>query len=273
MSEQLTRGWRAAILAIASVLLSACGGDGEGPGKCYTPTEPICRSLGVEISQPEVRSSPVGLYRGITSNGRAVAGLILDDNSFYSIYSGINNPGVAGGAIQGTIRASGGQYTITDAVDVNLEGLGTQVAAVSGSYAPKQSINGMITYPLSSQTVSFTANYSSDYEVPASLSAIAGTHSGTSGSAAGSERVTLQISSAGAITGSGSSGCALSGTISPRSTGNTYQVTVTFGAAPCRLPGASLSGIAYFDRSAGLTYTIVSPPGSNDKFVAILAKQ
>lgn len=269
MSKQPKQLWSAIALLVVAALLSGCGG-GDGPPVCTSVTTPMCEHIAV---QPPDTTPPVGLYRGVTSNGRAVTGLVFDDNSFYSIYSEINNPGVAGGAIQGTLRASGGTYTITDAVDVNLEGLGVKLAAVSGAYAQKQSINGKIVYPSGGQEVSFATNYSADYETRPSIAAISGTYAGAAGSSIGSERVTMQIDGTGTLSGRGASGCAFNGTIRLRASGNAYQVAITFGGAPCRFSGASASGPAYFDRAAGFAYTILSLPGTNDKFIGIGAKQ
>jgi hypothetical protein len=213
------------------------------------------------------------LYKGATSNGRAVAGIVLDDNSFYAIYSGINNPTVTGGAVQGTIQAAAGSFSITDAVDVNIEGLGTQVATVSGTYGEKQFIKGTITYPASNQAVSFSANYSADYETTPALSAIAGTFAGSANTSIGSEGVKFSISATGDLGGRSAGGCAFSGTVKPRSSGNLYVETIQFGAAPCALPGATLSGISYFDHTTNLDYTVVSIPGQAGKLVAIATKQ
>jgi len=55
---------------------------------------------------------------------------------------------------------------------------------------------------------------------------------------------TVAINNAGAITGS-SGGCSFTGTATPRASGkNVFDVSITFGAAPCVLPSQTVTGIA-----------------------------
>ena len=73
-----------------------------------------------------------------------------------------------------------------------------------------------------------------NYNVPASLSTIAGAWSvtGTYGSS-----FSLSISSSGALTVQ-SGPCVASGTVSPRASGkNVYNLTATFGSTGCNFPG------------------------------------
>jgi hypothetical protein len=56
--------------------------------------------------------------------------------------------------------------------------------------------------------------------------------------------VTANIASTGAFTTS-SSGCLSTGTLTPRASGkNVFDLSVTFGAAPCVLANQTASGIA-----------------------------
>jgi hypothetical protein len=213
------------------------------------------------------------MYRGVTSSGRAVAGLVLDDNSFYAVYSAINNPSLTGGSIQGTIMASGGNFSVTDAIDESVEGFGTRAVAITGTYSQRQFIKGSIGYPPTTQPISFVANYDADYESAPNLSIVAGTYTGTSKASIGSENVTLRISASGEVEGIGTSGCSFEGTIKPRSAGNAYVVNMTFGRAPCAYPGAALTGISYFDRTTNLSYTVASVQGQSTKFILIALKQ
>ena len=275
MIATTTASYRLIGSSIALAALTACGGGSREVAQCYASAG-ICSAVGVAPSAPQPPQDPMvatGLYKGMTSNGRAIAGIVLDDDSFYAIYSGINDPSTTGGAITGTVRAAAGSFSITDAVDVNIEGLGTQVATVSGSYGEKQFIKGTTTYPSSNRNVSFSANYSADYETTPTLAAIAGTFVGRANTVAGSEKITFTVSATGDISGSGTSGCTFSGTARPRASGNVYVTTIQLGAAPCGVPGATMTGISYFDRTANLDYTVVGLPGQTSKLIAIAAKQ
>lgn len=273
MDKLWTKSWVIIWALVFTLILNACGGGTNGPEKCYSPTPAVCAALGVERSFPTTTTSAVGLYKGLTNNGRTVAGLSFSDNSFYAIYSGVNNPLIAGGVIQGTLRADAGKFTVTDALDVNLEGLGIQVVSITGAYGDKQFLNGSVDYPAIKQTVSFLSNYSSDFESTPSIATVVGTYVGTSKNSTGSETITINVNETGIITGKSGTGCAFSGTIQPRTSGNAYVVSITFGASPCRLAGNTLNGVSYFDPASNLAYTAASVPGKNDSFVIISTKQ
>ena len=273
---------RASGLSIFTVALASCGGGSDGAGKCYSPTPAVCASLGVPRSFPQpvpADVNPAGLYKGLTNTGRSFASLVLDDGSFYSIYSQVNNPSIVAGGGQGTVKTSGTSFSISDAVDFNFEGLGTNVASITGTVGERKFIQGSINYPTTGQNITFSANYSSDYELTASISTIAGKYVGTSesvnssNSISSSDAVTFDINASGNITGTGNSGCTFSGTIQPRTSGNAYNVTITFGASPCQYPGTTITGASYFDRTSNIAYAVASTPTGSANFIASATKQ
>jgi hypothetical protein len=284
MAEKLNGVIRASGFPILAVILASCGGGGDGPGKCYSPTGAVCSAVGVPRSFPEVPPaipSLAGLYKGISNNGQTVTSLVFSDDSFYAFYSGINNPTVAAGAVQGTIRreavssANGdeGKFTSTDAIDINLAGLGIQSVTASGTYKTKQVLNGTINYPALKLSGSFSANYSPDFELAPDISIIAGKY--IVGSSVGnvSGTTTFEVDGSGNITGRDTDGCTFSGTAKPRTDGNAYSVTATYGASPCPLPGATANGIAFFDRTSNLIYAVGRVSGQYAGFVTIATKQ
>jgi hypothetical protein len=151
--------------------------------------------------------------------------------------------------------------------------MGTQLAAVSGSYRTKQVLNGTVKYAASSPTISFSANYNSNFELGADISTIAGNYSGSSAIGMGAEISTFAIDGNGTISGIGASGCTLSGTIQKGGSGRPYSVAVTFGGLPCRFPGATASGIAYFDPASNTFYAVAPIPSQNTEMVAIGTRQ
>ena len=216
-------------LAAATVFVAGCGGGGGGGG--------------------DSDSSAEGLYSGTTTTGRAVTGLVLDDGTYYVLYSPVGSSNVIAGVIQGTGTSNAGTFSSGNARDFNLEGLGVLAATVSASYVAKQSLNGTVSYSAGG-TTSFSSTYDANYEAAPSLAALAGTFAGQVASSAGNDNATVTISSAGAISGSGASGCALSGTVSPRARGNAFNASLTFGGAPCLFANQTLTGIAYFNATA-----------------------
>ena len=88
-------------------------------------------------------SSAEGLYRG-AAGGRAVIGLVLDDGTYYFLYSLVGNPGVIAGGLHGSSVASAGAFSTGNARDFNLEGLGELSATVSAEYVARRSIGGVV---------------------------------------------------------------------------------------------------------------------------------
>lgn len=217
---------RISIIALSiAVGLAGCGGGGSD-----SPT-----------------AIPDGLYAGTTNTGRTITGLVLDDGTYYVLYSVAGNPSLIAGVVQGTGTGRNGSFTSSNGVDINLQGSGVLPANVSAGYALKQFLNGSITYPTLSQTITFTGVYDNKYELAPSLAALAGTYTGTAANPSGSESATLTVSTLGAVSGSGVSGCTFSGTVTPRAKGNAYNATLTFGGSPCLFANTTVTGGAYFD--------------------------
>lgn len=205
-----------------TAMLAACGGGGDGGGTPNAVAE--------------------GVWSGTTSTGYSLNLLVLEDNSFYSIFGTVAG-GVFGvvGFDQGAGSISGNSFTGSgrEYLSNNTSSAGTVNATVTTS----TSINGTATSGAGSSTFATTpiSNASYVYSNPAAIGDVSGTWTGTmlDGSAA-----TVSISGGGAVTGS-NAGCSFTGTATPRPSGkNVFNVSVTFGAAPCGLPGQTATGIA-----------------------------
>jgi hypothetical protein len=98
-------------------------------------------------------------------------------------------------------------------------------------------------------TASFTSTYNAAFEQAPSLAALAGTFTGQVASSAGIQNATLTVSSTGAVSGN-AQGCIVSGSVSPRTDGNAFNGTISFGLTPCLLAGQTFTGIAFFDAPA-----------------------
>jgi hypothetical protein len=236
---------------VVALGMTACGGGGSGP---------------------QDTTIPDGLYAGATSTDRAFTGLVLDDGTYYVLYSAQNSPNVIAGVVQGTGSAADGTFSSTNARDFNLEGMGVLSAQLSASYVVKQSLTGSITYPSLNQTNTFAGTYDSDYELTPSLAAIAGTYSGDAASPGGSENTTLTVSTTGAISGTGASGCTFTGAAAPRARGNAYNASITFGGAPCLYPGVTVSGGAYFDAGTKSLYAVALTSARDNAVIFLGAK-
>ena len=134
--------------------------------------------------------------------------------------------------------------------DFSFEKLRIYDATVSGSYYVKQSLDGNINYPTLYQNISFVSAYSTDYELTPSLIALAGVYGGDAAVVGGTDRVALSIATSGDISGDGTSACLFRGTVVPRTRGNLYDISITFGGNFCRAGSITVNGIAYFDAAS-----------------------
>jgi hypothetical protein len=237
-----------AALYLGVALLSACSGGG-GTGANATASAP---------------SSPAqGLWNGTTTTNRSVTNLVLGDGNYYMLYSPIGNPNSIAGVVQGTGTASNGKFTSGNAVDFNFEGLGVNAASMSINYTAKSSFNGTLTYTAGG-TTDVISTYDATFETKPTLAAITGTFAGQAAAFTGSvATATLTVSPAGAISGD-ASGCAISGSVSPRNDGNAYNVSLQFGAAPCTFVNQTLSGVAYFDTALNTITILALNSGRSD---------
>ncbi len=74
-----------------------------------------------------------------------------------------------------------------------------------------------------------------------------GLYNGRAMSLGGATDTRLAIGLDGYAAGQTSSGCIFQGNISPHAGVNAYDISVTFGFAPCPLPGATMNGNAVLD--------------------------
>lgn len=234
----------ASILGIALALtVGGCGGNSDST-PAPTPT-PEATPAPTPAPAPAA-SSAEGLWSGSTNTNRTIAGVVLDDGTYYVLYSVPANPNVLAGVVQGNGTSNNGSFTSANARDFNLEGFGVLSATISGSYAERQSLSGSITY-LGASDTTFTSTFDPAYDTTPSLVSLAGTYTGQAGSAGGVQSETVTVASTGVFTGVAADGCSFAGTATPRVHVNIFDVSITFGGAPCLFAGSTLVGIAYLD--------------------------
>ena len=240
--------YQLAALAVAAAL-AACGGGG-----------------GVNDDNPP--SAAQGLWIGSTNSNRAVTGLVFSDGTYYVLYSSVGQPSTIAGVVQGTSSASGGSWSSGNARDFNLEGLGVNSATVSGSYTAGDSLSGAISYSGGTVT-SFTSSYDAAYDITPTLTTLAGTYTGQVALSVGVQSATVTISGTGVVSAN-AQGCGATGTAAPRSDGNAYNFTLTFGGSPCFFAGQTFSGVAYLNAASGTLYA-AAPNSARTDGVLLLA--
>lgn len=202
---------------------------------------------------PSTSSSAEGFWEGSTSTNRTIATTILDDGTYYTLYSAPGDPTWLVGVIQGTGTSNNGSFTSTNARDFSLEGLGVLSATISASYAARQSLSGSITYH-GSGGATFTSTFNHDYDTPPSLDTLAGTYTGSALSIGGTQSASVTVASTGEFSGVEASGCSFTGTATPRVHGNVFDHRITFGPAPCVFAGSTVVGLAYLNRGTNTLF-------------------
>lgn len=238
--------------------LSACsdGGDTSTPS-ATTPAAP----------------SAEGLWTGTTDTNRTVTALVLDNGVYWALYIEASNPSVIAGVVQGDSSSQNGAFTSSNARDFNLQN-GTLDATINGSYVMKQSLNGTMVYQTGEQST-FTLTYHSDYESVPDINAVAGTYTGP---VAAGEIVSVTVSATGDITGHSvtdlsPTGCTFSGSFSPRTHGNVFDVTITFHGEPgCTLGTETVNGVAFYDAGTKQLYSAALNGNRTEEVVFIGTK-
>ena len=220
-----------------AALLTACGGGGDDES---APNAPPSAST----------ASAEGLWQGTTSSGRTIRTLVLDDGSYWSLYSAANAPGIVSGVVQGKGSAMGGSFSSPSARDFNIEAATVSDATLSTSFTSKQSFNGSFNYLAPTSTVTFTSAYQAAYDQAPLLANLTGTYAGTAATRSGTETATLTVSATGAVVGTSSDGCQFAGTAAPRRKGNVFDVSLTFKGGSCVNGTSTLQGVAYLDGSS-----------------------
>jgi hypothetical protein len=226
----MQRNWVGGVLfsLIFTLWLAGCSsGDGDAPPPAA------------------ITGTAEGLWTGTTGDGRTISGVVLDDDTDWLWYSAVGQPSVLAGALQGSGRSQNGAFTSSNGIDFNFEGIGPfgpLDAPLSASYVMRKSFNGVITYPTTTQT-SFTSTFNTDYDVAPSVASLVGTYIGSSTT---SGIFTITIDPSGSITGTFSV-CDYAGALSPRASGNVYNVSITAFGRICGGSGLLQTGVAWFD--------------------------
>ena len=236
-----------------TVALTACGGGGDdAPAAPNPPPAPV--------------TTAEGFWTGTASTGNDVSLAILENGETWGVYS---RGSVIVGALYGQTTTSGGTL-IGSGQDFNIPSRTVVPGTYAGSFVAKTSVSVR-----TSAGGSFTGIYDTDYDAAPSLSALAGTFSGT-GVSGGSpvQNAPVTISSNGAISVPSSLGCSASGTAVPRPSGkNIFNVTVTFNGSNCALGnGTTTAGIAYYDVPTRQLLVMALNSGKTDGFIYIGAK-
>lgn len=224
----------------AALLLTGCGSDsssstGTGPGST-TPPPTTTPAEGVQ-----------GTWRGSintpTPSARLLETIVLDDGTLWMAYSTANDPAQTDALLNaaGLIKGTGtpdlatNTFNVTTAKELSIED-GQRVGVdVAMSFVTGSSLTGTITRDAGPGTsalpspADFSSLYRTAYNNNYTLQHLVGTYQGSLTTGLGKHSASLTIDSTGAITGSESTGCTVTGTATQRTRGNVFNVTLTWG--------------------------------------------
>lgn len=220
------------------------------------------------LSQP-MATSAEGRWAGTTSTGRTVAGLVLEDGSYWLFYSAKNNLNILAGLIQGTGTSHAGSFGSSSTRDFNLEGGGIRAATMRGSYVPSKSFHGMISY-VTGETESFTSTYDGNSVSAPNLTLVTGTYVGLR---TDNHTITVTVDSTGTLSSHASDGCTVAGTLSPRAKGTMFHTSVIFLGGACRQGNGTASGVALYEAATHRLYIAALNNARSTSYLFLGTKQ
>jgi len=251
--------------------LVACGSFANCFNSGFAPT-----ACGGGYGERDVSSLPLstatsaeGRWTGTTATGRTVAGLVLEDGSYWLFYTAIGHPHILAGLVQGTGTSHSGSFGSSNTRDFNVEGSGIRAATMRGSYVPNRSFTGTIAY-VTGDTESFTSTHDADSESAPNLNLVAGPYVGLRPD---HHTVTMTVDSTGTLSGHATDGCTVTGTLSPRATGNVFHTSVTFGGGACRQGTETLTGVALYDTATDRLYSAALNNARSTSYLFLGTKQ
>jgi hypothetical protein len=228
-----------ATLFVAVLLLAGCGGGGES----------------AEAEAPPA----TGVWTGVTSAGRAVQGVVLSDGRYYLVYSAAVNPQASGGLLQGAGSVQDANFIAEDGLDFSMEGVGVTASPLEAP-VPTLVLRGRVR-PTTPGEIRFRMTRTPDSFTRPTLSGLAGTYPGQVAFSLGSRSATFSVTASGQVS-TVINGCSITGTAQPRNDVNAYDLSMTFGGAPCVFPFAQFTGVAYLAASGKLHAAVLNAPSS-----------
>jgi hypothetical protein len=250
----MQRKWRSSVLVslLFTLVLAGCS-SGGGDSASTAPVVPAGTAEGLWT----------GTITDLLGGQRTISGVVLDDGSYWFLYSAAGTPTIMAGTLQGNVSTQNGTFASSDGRDFSNEFAEIFAVTVTAPYVMQQNLGGTLKYsgPI---PLTFTSTFDSEYNVVPVITNVAGTYSG---SAFGfphtitvdpSGTITVTTSGGPHTTGLGPNvsgielGCDFTGTLSPRPNGgNVYDIDLTpdpsNGATVAHCNPATLTGVAFFD--------------------------
>ncbi|HVZ45548.1 MAG TPA: hypothetical protein VHA82_17190 [Ramlibacter sp.] len=232
-------------------VLASCGGGGGNPGTCQGSTG-VCFGLQPGGGTPATPDALAGIFTGTSSTGRTVHAVGDDNGNLWMLYSGAGAPLTLAGVEEGSVSAVNGSVTIADLADLSAASGVVAHGSLSGTYVTASSLAATVSLP---QVASVNATFQTGSGSVVTTAPLAGSWIGTSVVAGATESAMLTITSGGAITGTTTSLCQITGSAVPQQHVAAYAVALTFFGGTCANV-TPVSGVALIDGSALMVGTL-----------------
>ncbi len=239
------------VLAVALLAATGCGAGSSPIAQTQAPTTP--KPITQPTTPTSTGSAAQGVYSGSTTAGTTLTAIVLPNDDFVALYgTESSNLFYVSGVLFGRGQSDHGTFTVDWIDDYSYTGTITKLS-LAANYVIGSSLNGTLTGPgVAAISITSTTMPSSsfNYNTGALLSDITGDWSGTlfDGTPAN-----ITVNAYGAFTGSSSSGCSFSGTITPDASRNFFVVLFAFAGDPCSEPNTEAAGIGLDYLVAGTT--------------------
>jgi len=203
-----------------------------------------------------------GVYKGTLDAVDATL-LMLLDGTAYLFYTNASGGSVAGVAVATNgSQTSDGRFTSTSALDYRAGAAPPSAVTFTANFAHAPAVDGALAGKDGGGSRRFSATAAPMLDTAPTLVNAGGLYTGRGMSLGGATTTRITVAADGYAAGTTTSGCIFKGMVSPRPAVNAYDVSVTFGPAPCPLPDASVKGSAVLD-GPRLLVALPSPDRAN----------
>lgn len=285
---------RVAVALSSAAILCSCGGNSVAETQQSTPEGLFSGTYAVTMTQSSSANKVTCAHNVLT--------FVEASGTVYTFYPSAADPAVVTTADQGSLSFSGGVMASANTLELNLPGSatlgcpgaitpsGVYSYAMNGTYVVGSNLTETLIYPsadangwtnstttLNNATPPVTTMvYDIDYQGVQNLATLAGTYTGMVGTSQKKEAATFTISppsvpanggnalGVSLLAGTGASGCAYTGSVSPLYKGNGYTVLITSGPSPCLLPNQQFSGLMYLNAKTNILYSFAPNQARTD---------
>ncbi|ABF41735.1 hypothetical protein Acid345_2734 [Candidatus Koribacter versatilis Ellin345] len=187
-----------------------------------------------------------GVFQGAIATGSGSNGaiiLVTPDGQFWSVSSQTTSALTPlQGFTSSQLAASGLNYSGPASV-FSSPGTSSTSGTVTINSASSSNLSGTISQGSTNDSFSSNALTGFNFNTGATIATLSA--NSWKATFLDNDTATLTVDSSGNISGASTAGCAISGSVTPDKSGsNFFDLTLTFGAAPCSLPSTTVTGFA-----------------------------